>query len=262
MEAKNIIIFLLIITIAGLLFFDLKGKFTANKVEVSGKGNTTEDLGTRIEFYKYLNTYSGLLSDEDFETFSNRMAKLEEDTGKDDSDIRKALVLAMANEVLKDAKTKTIVFELEKKVAILKESSKLNADVLFAKNTECAKLTSNIKDELSKKYKSVGSTTEKEELNFIFYSQSLNTCIYTTKYDYDYFNYSSGKSENYSKNSFRVYDISTNKQLGDYPNYYYKYPFMPEDEAKSAIKKALRSYKKFILENSGYNAKLLNDINY
>ena len=56
--------------------------------------------------------------------------------------------------------------------------------------------------------------------------------------------------------------MSSNKQLGDYSSYFYKYPYLSEEEANTAVKNGQKDYKKFILENSGYNAKLLKDVNY
>jgi len=180
---------------------------------------------------------------------------------KDDSKIQNIVILALVNEFMSDNETKKAVIELKDRVSNLIKDSRIDKDTLFTKNTECAKLTSNIKDELAKKYKSTSVVTEKEELNFIFYSPTLNTCTYTTDYSYNYSNYSSSKNQYYTKDSHRIYDVSSNKQLGDYPSYYYEYPYLTKEEASIATKNGDRDYKKFVLENSGYNAKLLKDVN-
>lgn len=255
---KNIIIGCLVVIIVFLVGFPyIKGNSSSVFLKTVSSG-TSDD----IEFYKYLNVYKSLLPEDKYKIVDERIKKIANDADKEDSKLQNTIILAMSEEINADQATKDILTQLKKDVADLVKNSKLDKDTLFSKNTECAKLTSNIKDELSKKYKSTLSVTEKEELNFIFYSPSMNTCLYTTDYSYDYSNYSSGKYESYSQKSDRVYDVSSNKQLGNYPSWYWQYPYLSKDEADKAVIEGQKSYAKFIFENSGYNAKLLKDISY
>ena len=259
---KDFIIFILVLILVGLVIYDLKGGLFKNDSDFVGLENSFNKLNKDIEFYKYISVYKSLLSDDKLKIVDDRVDKISKETEEENSKVQNMLVLALINEVMKETGAEKIILELRDKVSNLLLDSKIDKDTLFSKNTECAKLTSNIKDELLKKFKSTSTIKEKEELNFMFYSPTLNSCVYTTNYEYDYSNYSLSKSEYYTKSSFRVYDVSSNKQLGDYPSYFYKYPYLSEEEANTAVKNGQKDYKKFILENSGYNAKLLKDVNY
>ncbi|MDO8589978.1 MAG: hypothetical protein Q7R69_01775 [bacterium] len=254
---KNIIIVVLVVIIVWLGIPFVKGKTNMSSIKVADSG-TNED----VEFYKYLNVYKSLLPEDKYKIVDERIKKVAEEADKEDSKIQNTLILTMSDEIKADPATKDILAQLKKDVADLVKNSKIDKDTLFSKNTECAKLTSNIKDELSKKYKNTTFVTEKEELNFIFYSPSMNTCLYTTDYSYDYSNYNNVKSEYYTKKSDKIYDVSSNKQLGDYPSWYWLDPSLSKEEADKAVTEGQKSYAKYIFENSGYNAKLLKDIYY
>ncbi len=255
---KNIIIACLVAVIGVLVVLPyVKGNSSISSLQVANSG-TNED----VEFFRYINVYKSLLPEDKFKIVSERINKVSGEADKEDSKIQNTLILAISDEIKQDPTTKDILSQLKKDVATLVKNSKIDKDTLFSKNTECAKLTSNIKDELSKKYKNTTYVTEKEELNFIFYSPSLNTCLYTTDYSYDYSNYTFGKSESYTKKSDKIYDVSSNKQLGDYPSWYWEYPSLSKEESDKAVTEGQKNYAKFIFENSGYNAKLLKDIYY
>lgn len=256
MEFKNAIIVILLLAVAWLGWPYLQGQNSTSSSLMSSSSKND------IEFFTYFNAYKSLLPEDEFKIVDARVNKVSEEANKEDSNIKNTIILSYANEINKDEATKKIITALKEQVDGLKKNSKIDADTLFSKNTECAKLTSNIQEGLSKKYKSSYSATETEDLGIIFYSPTMNTCIYSTDYKYSYSNYTSGKSEYYVKNSNKLYDVSSNKQLGDFPNYYYKYPYMSEQEAKDAVKNGQKSYAKFVFENSGYNAKLLKDVAY
>lgn len=255
--SKNIIIIALVIVVVLLGLPYIKGKTGMSSLKVADSG-----INEDVEFFRYINVYKSLLPEDKYRIVDERIKKVTEEADKEDSKIQNTLILAISDEIKADPATKDILAQLKKDVVNLVKDSKIDKDTLFSKNTECAKLTSNIKDELSKKYKSSSFVTEKEELNFIFYSPSMNTCLYTTDYSYDYSNYTFGKSESYTKKSDKVYDVSSNKQLGDYPSWYWRYPSLSEEEADSVVKEGQKNYAKFIFENSGYNAKLIKDIYY
>lgn len=259
---KNTIIFILVLVIFGLVAYYQKDKFLKDEVAILGIENNIADLNKDIEFYKYLGIYASLLPDDKFKIVDDRINKVSEEIDREDSKIQNIMILTTISEIMNESGSKDVIFELKDTISELLKDSKMDKDTLFTKNTECAKLSSNIKNDLTKKYKDTSFTKEKEELNFIFYSPTLNTCIYTTNYDYNYSSYLNGKSEYYSKNSHRIYDISSDKQLGDYPSFYYEYPYLTKEQADMSVKNGNKDYKKFVLKNSGYNAKLLKDINY
>ncbi len=262
LEGKNLVITILVIVILGLILFNSKNKLLRSEDGFSGIENSITVLSKDIEFYKYLNIYKSLLPEEKFKVVDDRITKISEETEKEDSEIQNTVILTLVSEFLNDSEARKAILELKAEVSNLIKDSKTDADTLFTKNTECAKLTSNIKDGLVKKYKPSNSVTEKEELNFIFYSPTLNTCVYTTNYTYSYSSCLAGKCDFYSKYSYKIYDVSSDKHLGDYPSYYTSdYPYITGERAGMETKKGVTDYKKFILENSGYNAKLLKDVN-
>ena len=250
-DKKDTIIALLTIVVIGLIVFIFRsGSSISPNMQSIGANKD-------YEFYKHISSYISLLPDEKLEIVDKRIEKVAGSMEQDNSDLAKAIVLVYANEINKDKQTEQILSELKDNIASLVRSSAIDENTIFSKNTECAKLSSNIKGELKGKY-SKGSATESEELNFIFYSPTLNTCLYTTNYTYNYSNFAFGKSDYYSKNSYRIYNVSSNNQLGDYPSYYsLEYPYLSKDEQDKSTKKGKRDYAKFVLENSGYNAKLL-----
>lgn len=263
---KNILIAVLFLVIIGLVTYEFRGKFSkeeASNTPYSGLEKKFETLDKDFEFYKYLAIYDALLPDDKYKILKDRYQKMSKELDTENSEAQKMLTLSLASVITSDKAVQPIVTELRDSVALLKKNSKIDQDALFAKNTECAKLTSNIKEELSKNSKSTLEVTEKEEFNFIFYSPTLNTCVYSTKYDYNYFNYKSVADDNYSKSSYRLYDVSSSKQLGDYPYYYFgNVPYTSKDEQEKNVENGRRDYKKFILENSAYNATLLKELNY
>lgn len=130
--------------------------------------------------------------------------------------------------------------------------SKLEQDNLFQKDTSCASLAQNIKDDLEK------NKLEQESFEFIFYSPTLNTCIYSTELRTSSGTYSAG---NYSsETSKKVYNANSRTLLNSYRVYSSK---DLDDSAKSELSKnGRREYMKFILENSNYNIELLENGSY
>ncbi len=262
LDTRNTIILILVVVVVVLITSYLKNNTNNSDNSLSGIESNLVKLNKDMEFYKYLSIYKSLLDDEESKLVDERSSKINEELADEDSKIVEALTLFIVNEIMKDENSKKIILDLKDKVDDLVKKSEIDESVLFTKNTECAKFSSDIKEELSKKYKSTSTVTETEELNFIFYSPELNTCLYSTSYNYDYSNYSNRENPYYSKDSYRVYEVSSSNPIQKYPSYYYKYPYLSEDEADKSAENGLIGYKKFILENSGYNAKLLKDINY
>jgi len=72
---KNSIILILTIIIIGLVFYNSKDKSLKSEAGFLGIENNITELNKDIEFYKYLNIYRSLLSDEKFKIVDDRMTR-------------------------------------------------------------------------------------------------------------------------------------------------------------------------------------------
>ncbi|MBI2609861.1 hypothetical protein HYW53_01650 [Candidatus Giovannonibacteria bacterium] len=212
----------------------------------SGLEEKLNELNKDIEFYRNIGAYASLLDDRQYEHVSSEFKKLGEGYDKEHSNLQDLFILYSVVELSRDADSEKALAELKDRVKKLRESSSLNKDEAFSKNNECAKLSPSIKENLS----------DDEEFKFMFYSPSMNSCLYVTYYSEKS---AFGAKEYYAANSFRIYDSSTSKQLKDFPDYYYNYPYLSKDETDRKTAAGKRDYAKYILENSGYNADLIKD---
>lgn len=134
------------------------------------------------------------------------------------------------------------------------EKGKLSSDSTFEKNTACAALVSGIREEIEPG----GSIFGDDEFEYIFYSPTLNNCIYSVALIED------GK-EGY-KNYKVLYNASSNNEIGKYlVNVSYGFKGILGNEAKDfedQISEDKTEYVKFVLENSYYNFDLFKDISY
>lgn len=248
MKSKIILLIVVIITafamgaIFNSLFID---RFTEEKFV--GLENELNELNKDIDFYRNINPYLSLLDDKQYEHVQSEFEKIQRKTDEDDSNLQDLIILNFIIEVMKDDDSKQFIMNLRNKVKTLQTETAMNKDELFSKNNECAKLSPVITQQLSKD----------ETFKFIFYSPSMNACLYVI--DYHYSSPSLSK-EYYIANKYRAYNASTNTKLKEFPYHYYNYPYLSKDAADKESAMGQKDYASFILENSGYNVELLNDL--
>ncbi len=187
------------------------------------------------EFYgRNSETYIELLDDKSLQELTDTV-----DLISKDEDFRIKQTLTFFNAIAD--KNKQLGNKIKELIVLIKNNK--NSDDLFQQNTICSSLIANIKKELN----------TKEELDFIFFSPKLNTCIKVINSKEDYGSY---ESINYKK----VYDANTEILKKTYrvssDDDYKK----PEEKLKSNSGK--RNFIKFILENSNFNVKLLDNSSY
>lgn len=252
--------FLIVIFIKGVDLPFMENKKTNNEKsdiaqEIKGLEENMIEFYEDIYFYKGMNAYLSLLKEEQFQYIEDLMTQKEK--GEKIEDL---FVLLVVHEILQDEKAKEIMMTLKSEVQSFqnKELSKEDEQDLFEKNNSCALLVKDIKEQLSNKYRKdtsggfVSYSTEKEELDFIFYSPTKKACLYSTTYTYDYDDY----PDNYTKTEKKVYNAFTQQKEESFKYYAYKYEHWDDED----IQKDKRAYIKFILENSNYNADLIGNI--
>lgn len=264
---KTYILIISFLAVAGLSFYlgtifqgDSLLKTTENKF-VGLEKNLTE-FSEDTDFYRYLDLYTTLSNEEDYQYVKEAVERFEEL-----EEIPDFIILILVNELFKDEKVKTILNNLKDEVyaEIKKELTKEEEDELFEKNTACANLITGITEQLASKYPEENkwsryTTTKDEEFEFIFYSPTMKNCLYSTKYSYDYSDHDSYK-DSYNTNSKRIYNVSSKTQLEEFTTYYsYNYPYLDDEERADETDKNKKGYAKFILENSNYNIDLIKDL--
>lgn len=271
MKKQIIIIIILIAIIIPLaIFFDLdKIKDIFNRENTKIENNKFKDLEKNlgeldkdVEFYKHFDLYLSLSDDKKY----NQVKEKIDNFWNESKELENLFMLIVVNELFKDEETKNIVNELKKDVYEYKKLTKEEENEIFEKNNSCAILITSITEQLSNKYKNTDSKiTEKEELDFIFYSPKMKTCLYSTEYSYNYIpSFLDYKNDykDYWYSSKIVYNASTNAKINEYKTYYsLDYPLIiDKEESEKETERNKKNYTKFILENSNYNIELLKDM--
>ncbi|KPJ54991.1 hypothetical protein AMJ47_02955 [Parcubacteria bacterium DG_72] len=250
---KKIIILLITIVVVLTLTNIITVSFLFNDKETkdskegkfSGLELTLEELEKDLDFYKNLDIYFKLLDYED----SEYMGKIEE---RLDEKIEDDFMLFAVSRIIEDERSKEIINKLKDEV-YSKKLTEEEKEEIFSKNNACAELATGINEQLKNKFESSYNISKEEELEFIFYSPSLKSCLYSTAYEY-----SSTVDDYYNKHTKIVYNASTQSKIDEFTVYAYNYDYLDDED----IEKDRKRYVKFILENSGYNADLLKDISY
>jgi hypothetical protein len=232
-----------VIFLVGLIVGVVAGLFIGKFIESKEAIKT----GEISDFYRNADVYINLLSDDDFDYFSKYM---EDYTSTDE--YNSLLMKFIINEISsKDERIKNMMSALEESISkeTKKDLTKEEKDKLFEKSNTCASLINGIKEQLSKK-------SQKETLDFIFYSPTNNGCLYSTTQEYNYkgFTY----DDSYSTSSKVVYNASNNTQLESYITYYsYNYPYLSANEVMDQENKNRKKYNEYILKNSNYDTTLI-----
>ena len=248
------IIILLIVTVIVLvltniitifLLFGDEEKENNKEGKFSGLESTLEKLEGDLDFYKNLDIYFKLLGHDD----SEYMGKIEE---RLDEKIEDDFILFAVSRIIEDDRSKEIINNLKDEV-YSKRLTEEEKEEIFSKNNACAELVPSIKEQLKDKYKQSYDISKQEEFEFIFYSPTIKSCLYSTSYSH-----TNSTEDYYSEKSKMVYNASTQSKIDEYTVSIFEHPYLTEEDAKNGRK----NYVKFILENSGYNADLLKDISY
>jgi len=88
--------------------------------------------------------------------------------------------------------------------------NKLSEDELFEKKQECANYTAEIWYDIEKSYGKEGETFKMINLNWIYYSQKINSCLYEVV--------SLSHSENYWSEKITLRDFFTKEEIVWYGN--------------------------------------------
>ena len=137
---------------------------------------------------------------------------------------------------------------LEKSLnAVMKEVSTKKQNIsYFDKDTSCAALTSNIKNGLK----------SNEDLETIFYSPTLDSCLYVITQSNEGSSYNNYVSEVYKK----IYKSTSNSAIESYK--VYSSDRYKNDISEKESDSGARNLVRYILENSNYNVDVLQNISY
>jgi len=261
---KKIYILIILFLIVGSLgFFAGKNSNGTSENDFANLEKNLTELKKDINFYKKLDLYMALMSENDYKSIKTKIE--DSSVSEEFSDF---MILFFMNELFEDENIKNTIITLKDEVYGIKnkELTEEQKRDLFEKDTACANLIFGIKEQLAKKYKkntySTFSATSKEELEFIFYSPTINACLYSTEFSYNNDNYDDYSKSYYTKDKI-IYNASTNTQLKSVATYYSSnYPYLSSEERKTTAEKNEIEYIKFILENSNYNIDLIKDLSW
>jgi len=259
-----IAIFVLISVFAIGYVLGLKSK-AKEKINIEPKfvgleKNLTE-ISKDTDFYKNLDKYESLLNDNDYEYLKEKTEKIM----SNEEDFNNLFIPITMNELFKDEKTKNIIIALRDNVYSVKNKilTKEEENELFEKNTACSNLVSEISKHLINKEETsaLSKTTQKEKLDFVFYSSKMKACIYSTGHLNRYDNYTDYK-RGYTIYNKIIYNGSTQSKINEFRVYSF-YNDLSDSESRSKEEQNnQRNYYKFILENSNYNIDLLQNVSF
>lgn len=207
---------------------------------VSQAPATTNDKYEK--YYADFGAYTYLLDSTEYDKVQDSISKIGED-----KEFEKQITL-MAMKLLfdKDPSIRASLEQVMDKVELAKTEDKF-----FEKNTSCAALAPGIKSSLTSKSSFYGQITN--EFEYIFYSPTLDTCIYTV--------HRTEPGDDFTSTHYKdVFNANTQSLIEGYRvNSSEDYD---DDSEESRSKQGTRNYIKYILENSNYNVDLLRDTSY
>ena len=227
----------------GITNINVESSTDAKAVENSEIGSTFGELEQDIEYYRNISGYIYLLDQDTYKKVEELGSTIEEDQELMDHIIMAYTEKLFRTEPSVQEKLTTVIQDIKTK--------KTDTDY-FEKNTTCASLIPGIQSQLSER---ASDSVADEELEFTFYSPTLDTCIYVT--DYSVTDYSDGYNNETSK---KVYNANTGTTLETFRIYSTK----DRDDTNSNERsiKNQRDFVRYILENSNYKMELLEDASY
>lgn len=202
----------------------------------------TTKFAVDVDYYKDFEIYAHLLEFDDFQ-------KMKEVTGalEDNEEFMNYATLVYLSALSRENS------EFENKIKAVIDIVKKNKtdNSSFEQDATCAKLIPGIKETLDKQ--TTGTSREKEELVFIFFSPSLQSCLYVTEHaDYD---------KSYSSTRYKtVYNANTSTKIEQYRVYTSDDYDNPEEDRVSDRNSS--NFVRYILENSNYNVDLLKEVSF
>jgi hypothetical protein len=247
MDKTNILVVILLVSnILTVAFFSGKELLIKPKPVLSSFEKAVKDIHKDLHFYENFDTFSALFSEEDYKNFEILEREFSEGGSYEDNLMADMIAeFFVANPKMKE------ISEKARDIYNKNKPSDKEKEILVQKSDKCAESKQVIEDELAKKYENVGD--EREGLDFVFYSPTLETCAYSAGYVKNYKNeqgiYSIEQKE-------IIYNASTGKMIKEFAleSEYDMDDFEPD--------MGVRDYVKFILENSGYRAELLVNFTY
>ena len=215
----GLVIGIIIISVTKNSSFLMKQEKETALDKFSGLEKNLASLEKDWNFYDYLYYYQGLLNDSDYTYLRDIHEKIYYN-----DEYFKFTELWAINEMFKDEKAKNIIANLKSQVNEKITSAQKDKDEIFQKNTACASLVNGIKEQLSKKYKTSLYSLyldEEETMSFIFFSPTMQSCLYTTeyrKYTHEPF------SSEYRK---IVYNASNNTKIKDFLTFCLDCSYLP-----------------------------------
>lgn len=233
---------ILLAGVAGFFLGQQSGSLFGTSTTSSDKiGPTFSQLEEDKDFYKDVFLYSALLPQKDYLHIKDEIDQL------DEREVQNLVMLTAASKLFNASERNREIFLSLRDQVENKKDANAESDT-FEKDASCADLTSNVKQDLG----------EDEEFQFMFYSPTRDSCLYSIEYSS-----SSGSlfDDNYeSQTEYQVYDAHTQKMINEYE---VRHSDMSDESSlKEEVEVNRKGYVSFILENSGYNTELLEDISY
>lgn len=219
----------------------MSGSEAGTKINVvSATGNSTLDK----DFIGNLVAYINLLDNNEYEQYWESISQIDEDQALQEE--MSALTLGFLFE--KKPELKAMIEELQRKVNDSKTEEKY-----FEQNTACAALVPGINANLETSIKTFIST-ETREIETMFYSPVLETCVYVVN--------STTIENNPYKTIVRKQVYNGNSQSLIQTYYIYSSDDYENEAQGNRSEDEKRNFVKFILENSNYNVELLKDSDF